>query len=59
MTIEVVGLSKTFTAGRGAKRRSVEAVRDITFAVEPGERLAYIGPNGAGTFTIADHSHRL
>jgi ABC-2 type transport system ATP-binding protein len=26
-------------------------VRDISFAVEPGERLAYIGPNGAGKST--------
>ena len=51
MTIEVVGLSKTFVAGHGAKRRAVEAVRDITFSVEPGERLAYIGPNGAGKST--------
>ena len=51
MTIEVAGLSKTFTTGRGSKRRAVEAVRDITFSVEPGELLAYIGTNGAGKST--------
>lgn len=49
--IEVRGLTKTFAAGRGRKRRTVEAVRGITFTVEPGERLAYIGPNGAGKST--------
>jgi ABC-2 type transport system ATP-binding protein len=49
--IEVEGLSKTFSAGRGAKRRAVDAVHGITFSVEPGERLAYIGPNGAGKST--------
>jgi branched-chain amino acid transport system ATP-binding protein len=28
------------------------AVRNVTFAVEPGERLAIIGPNGAGKTTL-------
>jgi ABC-2 type transport system ATP-binding protein len=49
--IEVAGLSKSFATGRGERRRVVEAVREISFAVEPGERLAYIGPNGAGKST--------
>lgn len=51
MTIEVHGLSKTFASGRGRKRRSVEAVRDLSFSAASGERLAYIGPNGAGKST--------
>jgi ABC-2 type transport system ATP-binding protein len=51
MAIEVRGLTKVFTTGRKRARRSVEAVRDISFTVEPGERLAYIGPNGAGKST--------
>jgi ABC-2 type transport system ATP-binding protein len=49
--IEVRGLTKTFLTGRRRARREVEAVRGISFAVEPGERLAYIGPNGAGKST--------
>ena len=51
LAIEAHELTKAFSAGRGRARRTVEAVRDITFQVERGERLAYIGPNGAGKST--------
>jgi ABC-2 type transport system ATP-binding protein len=51
MAIEVQGLTKVFTTGRRRSRRTVEAVREISFSVQPGERLAYIGPNGAGKST--------
>ena len=51
MTIEVDGLTKSFVSGRGRKRRTVDAVRDLSFAADGGERLAYIGPNGAGKST--------
>jgi ABC-2 type transport system ATP-binding protein len=51
MTIRVQGLTKSFTTGRRRTRRRVDAVQGISFAVEPGERVAYIGPNGAGKST--------
>ncbi len=51
MGIDVRGLTKVFETGRRRGGRRVEAVRDISFAIEPGERVAYIGPNGAGKST--------
>jgi ABC-2 type transport system ATP-binding protein len=62
--IEVDGLAKTFKIReRGAglasslhsfvapQYRTREAVKPISFSLEPGEVLAFIGPNGAGKST--------
>ncbi|WP_134739180.1 ATP-binding cassette domain-containing protein [Nocardioides sp. 503] len=55
--IEVSELRRTFTVRRrvdGARRKQrteVEAVRDLTFAIDAGEMVGYIGPNGAGKST--------
>jgi ABC-2 type transport system ATP-binding protein len=62
--IEVKDLQKTFQTkrkaeGMGGSMRalfrpeysSVEAVRRLTFQMEPGELLGFIGPNGAGKST--------
>jgi len=61
MTIEVKNLRKTFSVREkeagltsGFKRllskqsREVVAVDDITFSVNEGEIVAFIGPNGGG-----------
>jgi len=45
--IEARGLTKRFTV----KKKTVEAVTDLTFRVEPGELVAFLGPNGAGKST--------
>ncbi len=61
---QVRGLTKTYrvherAAGLGAALRSVfrrryrtvEAVKDLSFSIEPGERVGFLGPNGAGKTT--------
>ena len=62
--IELELLSKTFRvqqrpAGLGAAVRSlwsrkyedVHAVRELSFVIQPGERVGFLGPNGAGKTT--------
>ena len=61
----VEGLSRTFRVAekqpglRGTLRhlfrrqlRSIEAVRDLSFRIEPGEMVGFLGANGAGKTTI-------
>ncbi|MEU3018781.1 ATP-binding cassette domain-containing protein [Nocardiopsis sp. NPDC007018] len=50
--IEAVGLGRDFVLSEGPflrrTRRTVSAVRDVTFTVRSGEIVGYLGPNGAG-----------
>ena len=45
--IEAQGLTKRFTV----RKKTVEAVVDLTFSVDSGELVAFLGPNGAGKST--------
>src|SRR5580693_8260357 len=47
--LQVVHLSKRYKARHGGGE--VEAVRDISFEVAPGEGFGLLGPNGAGKST--------
>jgi ABC-2 type transport system ATP-binding protein len=45
------GLVASFKSLAHRRYRDVEAVRDISFVIEPGEMVGFIGPNGAGKTT--------
>jgi ABC-2 type transport system ATP-binding protein len=49
--IETEGLSREFRVRDGLRRRTVVAVDDLSFRLEAGEAVGYIGANGAGKST--------
>lgn len=49
-SIVVSHLSRTFQL-KGKQKRTITAVADISFTVEPGELFGFLGPNGAGKST--------
>ncbi len=49
--VETEGLTRSFRRREGGRRITVEAVVDLTTAVDPGEAVGWIGANGAGKST--------
>lgn len=52
--IQLEKVTKTFRTGPGPGRspRVIEAVRDLSLAIEPGTIIGVVGPNGAGKTTM-------
>jgi ABC-2 type transport system ATP-binding protein len=49
--IQTYGLTKSFRSRQGRQNKTIEAVRGVDLAVEPGEIFGFLGPNGAGKTT--------
>src|SRR5580700_9905037 len=49
--LETDNLSKTFSSGKGKKKKDVEAVKGVNLEVMQGEIFGFLGPNGAGKTT--------
>jgi ABC-type glutathione transport system ATPase component len=51
--LEARGLVKNFRVRHGARITTVRAVRDVSFALEPGRTIALVGESGSGKSTVA------
>jgi len=59
IVLEVEDLSKDYLVRDGRRKRVLHAVRDVSFALEPGRTVALVGESGSGKSTIARMLARL
>ncbi|SFR72096.1 peptide/nickel transport system ATP-binding protein [Agromyces sp. CF514] len=53
MTLEARNLVKDFRLRSGVNVRTLHAVKDVSFTLEPGRTIALVGESGSGKSTIA------
>lgn len=57
--LEVSGLTKTFHTGPSFRKRTVEAVKAVSFNIEQGKTYGLVGESGSGKSTVARLVSRL